>query len=667
MKKKLILALLIITSNSYTQNWIKVDSIFAPFGVTVQNFSCPAFADMDADGDYDLFLGNINDKVDYFKNIGTKTSPKYLKDTTMLYSIYSGGIMGTNADYPALVDLDKDGDFDLAIGGYNGIVYYRNTGDSLHAVWEKDTVLFSSVSPQIGTDPKPTFADLDGDGDFDLIVGIGESLLGGPTPGITMAFRNIGTNTSPNFVLDNALVSGIQDVGLNSYPTFADLNNDGDLDLLIGRDLQTFIYYQNNGTPTNPVWALNTSLFYGVENSSYWKDPTFCDIDGNGTLDLIYGTDAGKVYCYKNTGSITVPAFTYDANYFNVIRLSGNASTVSFNDFDNDGDYDLLSGIWTGKFQYFKNNGTNSNPIFQSATSSFTNLNPGSYSSPMFVDIDNDGDIDIVSGALNGKLYCYINSNGTFTANSTIFSAINVSGFSYPAFADLDNDGDLDLLVGAEYSYNCKFFLNTGNNTFAQNDTLLQGVTYASNCSPVFVDIDNDGDYDLVYGRLTGSLVYYKNIGTIFSPVWQLNDSLFAGIKAKQNSHPGFADLDGDGRKDLVLGEYDGNFTYYKNMFAPLGIKNNNEILPSGFVLYQNYPNPFNPITNIQYSINKNEKVSLKIFDVLGNEVCILVNQEQAPGKYQIDFNASELSSGIYFYQLNAGNNLLTKKMVLQK
>jgi hypothetical protein len=668
MKKTLTLLVLVALA-VYPQNWLRVDSIFAPFGVIAQNFSCPAFSDIDADGDYDLFLGNINDQVDYFKNIGSKTNPKYAKDTSMLSSIYSGGAMGTNADYPALIDIDNDKDFDLIIGGYNGLLLYLNNGDSLHAVWRKDTIIFVSVNPQIGSDAKPCFGDLDNDGDKDLLVGIGESLLGGPTPGITMGFRNNGTATAPNFVLDNSLVSGIPDIGLNSYPALADLNNDGDLDLLLGRDLQTFVYYQNNGTPANPVWSINSSLFSGVETSNYWKNPTFCDLDGDGDRDLIYGQSSGKLYFYKNIGNVTTPSFSYDASYFNSVRLDGNASTVSIADFDNDGDKDLLSGIWTGKFQYFKNNGTSSNPVFQLSTSSFSNLNPGSYSSPMFIDLDGDNDLDIVSGALNGKLFCYLNNNGTFSANTTIFAAINVNGFSYPAFADLDFDGDLDLFVGAEYSSNCKFFINTGNNIFVQNDSMLTGVSYSSNCSPTFSDIDNDGDFDLLYGKLNGSLVYYKNNGTKFNPVWQLNDSLFAGIKAKQNSHPGFADLDGDGRKDLVLGEYDGNFTYYKNLFALTETEDENSINPYDFTLYQNYPNPFNPITRIKFSLQSTKHVTLKVFDILGNETAMLLSEEKQPGIYEVEFNSqnSAICSGVYFYQLCSGNFTATRKMIIIK
>ncbi len=92
-----------------------------------------------------------------------------------------------------------------------------------------------------------------------------------------------------------------------------------------------------------------------------------------------------------------------------------------------------------------------------------------------------------------------------------------------------------------------------------------------------------------------------------------------------------------------------------------------NEQSPSKFALYNNYPNPFNPTTTIKYEIPKTVNVSLKIYDLLGREVRTLINQEQKPGFYEIPFGSSELSSGIYFYVLRAGNFMQTKKMILLK
>jgi hypothetical protein len=87
--------------------------------------------------------------------------------------------------------------------------------------------------------------------------------------------------------------------------------------------------------------------------------------------------------------------------------------------------------------------------------------------------------------------------------------------------------------------------------------------------------------------------------------------------------------------------------------------------VPSNYLLYQNYPNPFNPTTIINYSVPETEFVTLKVYDVLGNETATLVKEEKAAGNYEVSFSATNLPSGIYFYRLQAGDFLDIKKMVL--
>ncbi|MCF8243404.1 MAG: T9SS type A sorting domain-containing protein [Melioribacteraceae bacterium] len=97
----------------------------------------------------------------------------------------------------------------------------------------------------------------------------------------------------------------------------------------------------------------------------------------------------------------------------------------------------------------------------------------------------------------------------------------------------------------------------------------------------------------------------------------------------------------------------------------------NDETIITTFFLKQNYPNPFNPSTEIQYGIENAANVTLKVYNILGSEIATLVNEYQEAGGYSIPFNTNdlvdELSSGIYFYRLQAGSNVSTKKIVLMK
>jgi hypothetical protein len=94
---------------------------------------------------------------------------------------------------------------------------------------------------------------------------------------------------------------------------------------------------------------------------------------------------------------------------------------------------------------------------------------------------------------------------------------------------------------------------------------------------------------------------------------------------------------------------------------------NKNNLIISNYILEQNYPNPFNPITKIKYQIPEISFVTIKIYDVLGNEISTIVNEEKPAGNHNVDFTASSLPSGIYFYRLQAGDFIQTKKMVLLK
>ncbi len=111
------------------------------------------------------------------------------------------------------------------------------------------------------------------------------------------------------------------------------------------------------------------------------------------------------------------------------------------------------------------------------------------------------------------------------------------------------------------------------------------------------------------------------------------------------------------------------NFNLMEFELTAVGVDDENEASFS-FNLEQNFPNPFNPSTIINYSIPTNRKsemanTTLKIYDILGSEVATLVNEEQTPGNYHIEFDASNLSSGLYFYKLQSGEFSQSKKMIL--
>lgn len=272
----------------------------------------------------------------------------------------------------------------------------------------------------------------------------------------------------------------------------------------------------------------------------------------------------------------------------------GSYSSPTFGDVDSDGDIDCLvgeggSGGGNGKFNYFRNDGTASAPDFTafnngSGSNPLEDVDVGTYAAPFLVDLDADGDLDIVIGEGDGVLNFYRNNgSGSFsnrTGSNNPFNGIDIGTFSIPALSDVDGDGDMDLFIG-EGDGNINFFRNTGSAsapaftevTGANNP--FDGVDLGSDSAPSFVDLDKDGDMDAVIGESDGTFNYFQNTGNAIAPVFtQLTGSQnpFDGFDVGDASVPAFADLDNNTNMDLFAGASNGQFLFFQNT-TPLPVE----------------------------------------------------------------------------------------------
>ena len=228
------------------------------------------------------------------------TAPAYAAATTNPFGITD--VVGWAS--PAFADADGDGDLDLFIGNRDGnTIVFRNTanpGASAPAYAAAATNPFGITN--VGNEASPAFADADGDGDLDLFIG--------NSAGNIVFFRNTakGVGSDPAYATATENPFGITKGGNYASPAFADADADGDLDLFIGNNVGTTLFFQNTANPgaDDPAYATATANPFGISNVGGSASPAFADADADGDLDLFIGNNAGNTLVFINTAATPV-------------------------------------------------------------------------------------------------------------------------------------------------------------------------------------------------------------------------------------------------------------------------------------------------------------------------------------------------------------------------
>ncbi|HSL88864.1 MAG TPA: FG-GAP-like repeat-containing protein, partial [Ignavibacteriaceae bacterium] len=453
-----------------------------------------------------------------------------------------------------------------------------------------------------------------------------------------------------------------------------DMDNDGDLDLVFANaSYPNYVFKNNTGViNTTPVWQSAdasmqaNSLFIG-------------DLNNDGCLDLavsdnnqLGGTGRFKIYLNNNGMLNTTP-------YWNS-AFSGYGSGILLADIDSDGDLDLITGGWWNPVRiYLNSNGTfTTTPQYTSSTNSVVEA--------IFCgDVNNVGLQNVTETFVgNGtrKLFYtsamhlqYINRVivGTDTLPRNQYCYDLESGWISLAAAPASG-----VQVIVETAVSWKLDLGITNWDSNIGNYLFSNLTIPVELTSFTADVDGN------------------NVHLNWTTASELNNMGFEVQKSEVNSQKserewqtiGF--IEGKGTTtEQQLYSYIDDLTLTPNLPAGRqgitrtlyyrlkqidfdGTSVSSDIVeielvfvPSEYILYQNYPNPFNPSTTISWQSPEGSWQTLKVFDLLGREIAILVDEYKEAGYHEVEFNSAALASGVYYYQLKAGSYVQSKKMVV--
>jgi hypothetical protein len=513
-------------------------------------------------------------------------------------------------------------------------------------------------------------ADVNGDGIKEIVVSTFDTTDGNPYGGgLIYVLDTDGNNLAgwPKRMVGAPIPATV---------SIGDVNHDGAMEIVVGSWNQLFVFdSQGNNIPGFPK-NLGTSV-----------TATLYDLDKDGFLEIIYPSSNKNLYIFKYDGSSLI-------GWPQTLPEMPGSPAVA--DIDKDGEFEIVAGTFQGpvgpdpyKMYAWETNGNiiNGFPVTLSGVIKST---------PAIGDLDGDGSKEIVVISYDDT---DIDSLYVFDAAGNIRTGFPVgvryARLSSPALGDIEGDGNLEILVGGFSNTNTEILYG-----FHQDGSVIQnfpvllnhpGTSGNINTSPVICDIDGDTTtVEIVVKTNDYIFALHNDTTTVIGFPYFIDDENQSGTYGPS---PLVGDFDNNGDVEYAFASIAGKIHYFNTQFPynknfgfwnsykhdmqnsgsilPIeiftDINETNYATPAEFELMQNYPNPFNPTTSIKYAIGSRQFVSLKVYDVLGNEIATLVNEEKPAGIYEIEFRGNNITSGIYFYTLSTGNFLSTKKMILLK
>ena len=638
--------------------------------------------DIDGDGDIDVLAASSdNDDINWYKNtdgLGDFVKQSINSDFNAAWSVSAG-------------DIDGDGDVDVLASSADAKIIWHENSDGLGNFNSQDLIeSATSTGLSILT---TLLVDIDGDGDLDVLSALNGGYI---YDGKVMWYENLDGQGNFGIAQDiNTDSRGIESVYAE------DIDGDGDKDVLFAAD-------SNHHKIDKVVWYENTSglgeFTFGAHLTSHIDYPSAIsinDLNSDGNNDVIVNASLGdRISWFSNIDGlggfdgmqqniidtnvslqsiyalhssdidgdawIDIVIISYGSiNWYKNLDGQGNFSerrlisdeidrgwSVSSTDIDNDGDLDIISGSYDdGKVAWYENTDGLGNFSSQQI------INANTPSNKVFkvesADVDNDGDQDVVADMLNGIVWFEnINGLGNFNNQPNVISGSNET--RNMSLVDIDDDGDKDIIYVHSTSFVRLLWRENldGLGNFGTENQIGNNYNNPSSNYVTFnvADIDNDDDLDVVYCKSAlNQLSWYENIDGLgnFSSAEQIITSDLDSPVMTTSS-----DLDNDGDIDLISGSTDDDkVVWYNNLTTNLTVDEN--FATKDLIVY---PNPVRSFLNISTE-KKLRKIAV---NNIHGQTLLLADSTDT-------INISSLSSGIYVLKIEDVNGQITVKRIIKQ
>ncbi len=616
---------------------------------------CASPGDFNHDGKMDFAVTNLNSgSASIIKNNGSGS-----------FSVTQTLTTGTQPRLAVSGDFDMDGDLDLAV--------INHTANTINILANDGLGNFSLITTidNPGGPFSITTCDLDGDGDLDLAVA---NYLSG-TVGV---YKNNGTGGFSYPVLYTVDTGPV-------CVDYGDVNNDGDLDLAVTSwNAGTLTVLNNDGNGN--IFSQNIYSVYIHPHSV-----VLADIDNDHDLDMIVANNGTTLLSiYKNNGSGTFTSFPAPS-------CGATGVSLATGDLDGDGDLDLAYSNNALGVSFLLNDGVGNYSLLNSTS---TTTGPRRIA---LIDVDGDNVLDLVVPNTDLNNILVFRNGYTPPPAPTLVSPTNGSNevSTSTAFVWYHITGVTSYKI--QISTSSDFLNIVDSATTATNQylppsgKLVHSTTYYWRVRAT--NAYGTGPWSAVWYFRT---VMYPAAPSLISPAnntsgvaltptlyWGMMGGI-TGFRVQVSLSSSFANIVDESVTPnnyyvVPSGKLIPATTYYWRVNATnangtgpwsvvwnftttvTGINQIGSAIPDKYFLYVNYPNPFNPETKIKFDLPENTRVNLAVFDVSGRNVHILINQNLNPGTYEVAFDGSGLSSGIYYYRFVSDKYVSVKKMVLVK